>query len=163
MATRSVIAKIEAKGIGGADDTILAIYCHNDGYLSNNGKILDQHYADEDKVDILLYKGDLSSLDENIGEKINFDDIELRHKNKQCMFYARDRGEENREAVTLKNETELLKHAFEVCDAEVVYMFAFGSWYVYDNSNEIGNCSYQFIELEEALYVPNYDYDCNII
>ena len=152
MATRSIIAVIEAKGIGGADDTIKAIYCHNDGYLSNNGKILDQHYRDEDKVDILLYKGDLSSLDENIGEKINFDDIELRHKNKQCMFYARDRGEENREAITLKDESALLEHAFEVCDAEVVYMFAFGSWYVYDNSDAIGNTSHQFIELEEALY-----------
>ena len=43
-------------------------------------------------------------------------------------------------------------------------MYAFGSWYVYDNSNVIGNTSYQFIELEEALYVPcNYEYDCNII
>ena len=152
MATRSVIAVIEAKGIGGADDTIKAIYCHNDGYLSNNGKILDQHYQSEDKVNTLLYKGDLSSLDENIGEKINFDDIELRRKNKQCMFYTRDRGEENREATTLKNETELLEFAFEQCDAEVVYMFAYGSWYVYDNSNAIGNASYQFIELEEALY-----------
>ena len=155
MATRSVIAVIEAKGIGGADDTIKAIYCHNDGYLSNNGKILDQHYANEDEVNELLAHGDLSSLDENIGEKINFDDIELRRKNKQCMFYARDRGEENREAITLKNETELLEHAFEYCDAEVVYMFAYGSWYVYDNNNTIGNCSYQFIELEEALYVVN--------
>ena len=50
MATRSVIAVLEAKGIGGADDTIKAIYCHNDGYLSNNGKILDQHYRDEDNI-----------------------------------------------------------------------------------------------------------------
>ena len=51
----------------------------------------------------------------------------------------------------LKNETELLKHAFEYYDADVVYMFAYGSWYVYDNSNAIGDSSYQFIELEEAL------------
>ena len=42
--------------------------------------------------------------------------------------------------------------AFQQCDAEVVYMFAYGSWYVYDNSTAIGNASYQFIELEEALY-----------
>ena len=137
MATRSVIAKIEAKGIGGADDTILAIYCHNDGYLSNNGKILDQHYRDEDKVNELLAEGDCSSLRDTIAN---------------TTFYARDRGEDNKEAVTLKNETELLKHAFESCDAEVVYMFAYGTWYVYDNSNKIGDSSYQFIELDEALY-----------
>jgi len=148
MATRSIIAKLDDKGIQ-------AIYCHNDGYLSNNGKILDQHYADEDKVDELIAHGDVSSLDENIGEKINFGDIELRRNNKQCMFYARDNDEDEDsvKVVTLKNETELLKHAFEKCDAEVVYMFAYGSWYVYDNSNKIGNTSYQFIELEEALYV----------
>ena len=158
MATRSVIARLDNNGIK-------AIYCHNDGYLSNNGKILDQHYQDEDKVEEVLAHGDLSSLDENIGEKINFDDIEVRKKNKQCMFYFRDRKETK---VPMYNEfdeeLDLLEWSMESCDAEVVYMFAFGSWYVYDNSNEIGNCSHQFIELEEALYVPcNYDYDCNII
>ena len=50
---------------------------------------------------------------------------------------------------------ELLEHAFESCDAEVVYMFAYGTWYVYDNSNKIGDSSYQFIELDEALYTVN--------
>ena len=137
MATRSVIAKIEAKGIGGADDTILAIYCHNDGYLSNNGKILDQHYANKDDVNELLAGGDISSLRDTIAN---------------TTFYARDRGEENKEATNLNNETKLLEFAFEECDAEVVYMFAYGSWYVYDNSNKIGDSSYQFIELDEALY-----------
>ena len=131
MATRSVIAKLDDRGIQ-------AIYCHNDGYLSNNGKILDQHYQNEVKVDNLIAQGDASSLKDTIEDTI---------------FYHRDRGEDNKEAVNLNNETKLLEHAFESCDAEVVYMFAYGSWYVYDNSNAIGNKSYQFIELDEALYV----------
>ena len=130
MATRSVIAKLDDKGVQ-------AIYCHNDGYLSNNGKILDQHYQNEVKVDNLIAQGDASSLKDTIEDTI---------------FYMRDRGEENKEATNLNNETKLLEFAFESCDAEVVYMFAYGSWYVYDNSNAIGNSSYQFIELEEALY-----------
>jgi len=130
MATRSIIAKLDDKGVQ-------AIYCHNDGYLSNNGKILDQHYQNEVKVDNLIAQGDASSLKDTIEDTI---------------FYHRDRGEDNKEAVNLNNETKLLEHAFESCDAEVVYMFAYGSWYVYDNSNKIGNTSYQFIELEEALY-----------
>ena len=130
MATRSVIAKLDDKGVQ-------AIYCHNDGYLSNNGKILDQHYQNEVKVDNLIAQGDCSSLKDTIEDTI---------------FYHRDRGEDNKEAVNLNNETKLLEHAFESCDAEVVYMFAYGSWYVYDNSDKIGNSSYQFIELEEALY-----------
>ena len=130
MATRSVIAKLDDRGIQ-------AIYCHNDGYLSNNGKILDQHYANEVKVDNLIAQGDASSLKDTIEDTI---------------FYHRDRGEDNKEAVNLNNETKLLEHAFESCDAEVVYMFAYGTWYVYDNSNKIGDSSYQFIELDEALY-----------
>ena len=130
MATRSVIAKLDDRGIQ-------AIYCHNDGYLSNNGKILDQHYQNEVKVDNLIAQGDASSLKDTIEDTI---------------FYHRDRGEDNKEAVNLNNETKLLEHAFESCDAEVVYMFAYGSWYVYDNSNKIGDSSHQFIELDEALY-----------
>ena len=131
MATRSVIAKLDDKGIQ-------AIYCHNDGYLSNNGKILDQHYKNEVKVDNLIAQGDASSLKDTIEDTI---------------FYHRDRGEDNKEAVNLNNETKLLEHAFESCDAEVVYMFAYGSWYVYDNSNAIGDSRYQFVELEDGLYV----------
>ena len=131
MATRSIIAKLDDNGLE-------AIYCHNDGYLSNNGKILDQHYADKDKVNELLAGGDISSLKDTIEDTI---------------FYMRDRGEKYKQATFLHDETELIKFAFEECDAEVVYMFAYGSWYVYDNSNAIGDSSYQFIELEEALYV----------
>ena len=130
MATRSIIAKLD-------DNGVQAIYCHNDGYLSNNGKILDQHYQNEVKVDNLIAQGDASSLKDTIEDTI---------------FYMRDRSEKNKEATNLNNETKLLEFAFESCDAEVVYMFAYGSWYVYDNSNKIGNTSYQFIELEEALY-----------
>ena len=130
MATRSVIAKLDDNGLE-------AIYCHNDGYLSNNGKILDQHYANKDDVNELLAGGDISSLKDTIEDTI---------------FYMRDRGEKYKQATFLHDETELIKFAFEECDAEVVYMFAFGSWYVYDNSNKIGNTSHQFIELEEALY-----------
>ena len=131
MATRSIIAKLDDKGVQ-------AIYCHNDGYLSNNGKILDQHYTHEVHVNQLLAEGDISSLRDTIEDS---------------TFYMRDRGEKYKEATNLHNETKLLEFAFESCDAEVVYMFAYGAWYVYDNTDAIGNSSYQFIELEEALYV----------
>ena len=140
MATRSVIAKLDRKNYEEGGEYIEAIYCHNDGYLSNNGKLLDQHYQGIDNVNQLLAEGDISSLKDTISDTI---------------FYHRDRGEDNKEAVTLKDETELLEHAFQQCDAEVVYMFAYGTWYVYDNSTTIGGASYQFIELDEALYTVN--------
>jgi len=145
MATRAIIAKLDDKGVK-------AIYSHSDNYLAHTGKILDQHYANEDKVNELLAHGDVSIVDENIGVKIDFNDYKLRAANKQCLFYDRDRGEKYKQAEQFKDENVLLKYAFEECDVDLAYMFAYGSWYVYDNSDKIGNTSYQFIELEEALY-----------
>ena len=142
MATRAIIAKLD-------ENDIQAIYSHSDNYLEHTGKILDQHYANEDKVDELLAHGDVSIIDENIGVKIDFNDYKLRAENKQCLFYARDRGEKYKQAEQLKDESALLKHAFEYYDVNVVYLYAFGSWYVYDYYN-----SNQFEELEEVLYVP---------
>ena len=147
MSTRSVIAKLDSK-----TKKIKAVYCHNDGYLAHNGCILDSHYQYESKVDEFLKHGDISSLGNNIGVKVDFNDYKTVKLNEQCRFYGRDRGEENREATIVKNESALLEHAFEYCDAEYVYMFAYGTWYVYDNSNAIGDSSHQFIELDEALY-----------
>ena len=139
MATRACIAKLDDKGV-------LAIYSHSDNYLAHTGIILDKHYQDESKVDELLSHGDVSIINENIGVKLDFMDYKSFHENKQCRFYGRDRGED-RKAEQLKDETELLEFAFEQCGADYVYMYAYGSWYVYDYDN-----SNQFEELEEVLY-----------
>ena len=141
MATRSVIAKLDNKGAK-------AIYCHSDGYLEHVGRVLDGHYRDESKVDELLEHGDVSSLNENIGEKLPFNDYMLFHEKKQCRFYHRDRGEDKKEAATLGGENELVKFATEKCDAEYIYMFAYGSWYVYDVYNNS-----EFVELEDEIAV----------
>ena len=142
MATRATIAKLDNNGVK-------AIYLHSDGYLEYTGRILDEHYRDESKLNELLAHGDVSSLNENIGEKLPFNDYMLFHEKKQCRFYHRDRGEDKKEAATLGGENELVKFATEKCDAEYIYMFAFGSWYVYDVYNNS-----EFVELEEELYVP---------
>ena len=39
MATRSRI------GIQLADESILSVYCHWDGYLAHNGKMLQEYYS----------------------------------------------------------------------------------------------------------------------
>ena len=141
MATRSVIAKLDSK-----TKKIKAVYCHNDGYLKHVGTILDSHYQDESKVDELLKHGDLSSLGNNIGEKINWDDFELAHYNQQCMFYVRDRGEKRKPAAILEDDIALIEFANEDCDAQFIYMYAFGAWYVY----AIGK-DHQFKELDDIL------------
>ena len=60
MATRSRI------GIENEDGTVSSIYCHWDGYVSNNGKILVTHYTDRQKVKELIELGDISTLAENV-------------------------------------------------------------------------------------------------
>ena len=60
MGTRSTIA------LEFADGTVEQVYCHWDGYLSNNGQILAQHYMDPFKVRDLVALGGFSSLDTTV-------------------------------------------------------------------------------------------------
>ena len=146
MATRSTIAKL------GKDGIIKSVYCHSDGYLEYNGKILNEYYKDESKVDELLAHGDISSLNKNIGVKIDFMDYELRAKNEQCRFYHRDRGEDLM-FNEFESDIEYIEWANGVANG-FIYLYAFGAWYVYDNGfvRTYGNASHKFVELEEALY-----------
>ena len=146
MATRAIIAKLDDKGVK-------AIYNHSDGYLEHAGRILAEHYKDENKVDELLAQGDVSIIDENIGVKIDFNDYKTRYANKQCKFYMRDRGEKYKQAEQLKDENELIEFSNN-CDVDFIYMFAYGYWYVYDIHNgEAYNEINRFKELEDELYV----------
>jgi len=148
MATRSTIAKL------GKDGIIKAVYCHSDGYLEHNGKVLNEYYKDESKVDELLAHGDISSLDQNIGEKLPFNDYMLFHEKKQCRFYYRDRGEDLM-FNEFESDTEYLEWAGDVANG-FIYLYTYGAWYVYDN--KFVKCydeplpTYKFVELEEALY-----------
>lgn len=103
MATRSHIGKKLSDG------TIKFIYCHWDGYPEYNGKILKEHYTDEAKIDALLELGNISSLNEEIGEKHDFNDHDLIVENKWVNAYGRDLGDMNQEAGIVKNVNELNK------------------------------------------------------
>jgi len=101
MGTRSTIA------IQNTDGTVTGIYCHWDGYTSHNGAILAENYTTEDTVRELIALGDLSSLGEKIGDKVDFDDY--KSHNGQCVAYGRDRGERGVEAATHDSWTALLE------------------------------------------------------
>jgi uncharacterized cysteine cluster protein YcgN (CxxCxxCC family) len=62
------------------DGIVKTIYCHWDGYLSNNGKILLSSYNTIERVEELLSFGDCSSLDDDLTK---------------CEFYGRDRNEKD--------------------------------------------------------------------
>jgi hypothetical protein len=60
MGTRSTIA------LEFADGSVSQVYCHWDGYLSNNGEILRSNYMDPFRVRELIDLGDFSSLRESV-------------------------------------------------------------------------------------------------
>lgn len=96
MGTRSTIA------IEFADSTVQQIYCHWDGYLDHNGKILQEHYSDPFKLSKLIDLGDMSSLAPNIGTQHAFE----KAPPGECTFYGRDRHENGRGARRFKDITE---------------------------------------------------------
>ena len=122
MATRSMIAATTEKGL------IKAIYCHWDGYVSHNGKILFENYTYEDKVQKLLDLGDLSSLGEEPIDDPQGWDYTKEHDFTKCVSY-KARGEKNVEARLYNNEEKLLEGA-KNCGAEFVYLWKEGRWYV---------------------------------
>ena len=119
MATRSTIA------LEYADGTVDKVYCHWDGYLDNNGKILFEHYKDPFKLRGLMDLGDISSLGPGIGDKHDFDKAA---DYADTTFYGRDRGETGTGAQRYKDYADYRANAqFE----EYNYILRKdGNWYV---------------------------------
>ena len=113
MATRSTIAKL------GKDGIIKVVYCHNDGYLEYNGKMLNEYYQDESKVDELLAHGDISSLNKNIGVKIDWLDYELRTKNEQTLKLYKQVGRDVFKEMFPNGIAEAFKKAEETSQEEL--------------------------------------------
>jgi hypothetical protein len=111
MATRSNI------GILNSDGTVDYIYCHFDGYVEHNGKILNEHYQTESKIHRLMELGDLSVLGPEIGEQQDFE----RPVKGTCLAYSRDRGETGVEARKC-SYVDYTKEYFE----EYIYLFTPG-------------------------------------
>lgn len=119
MATRSTIA------LEFADGTVGQIYCHWDGYLDHNGKILLDHYSNPYVLRDLIDLGDLSSLGLRIGTQHEFD----TRVEGECTFYGRDRGEDDVAAHYFKDFADYEQnHQYE----EFEYILRKdGQWYVY--------------------------------
>jgi len=83
-----------------------SVYCHFDGYLSHNGKILFEHYTTLASALKLVSEGDMSvlapSCDKPDGH--TFDDPVKGY----CIYYGRDRGEN-------KPNNGLVKKLISVC------------------------------------------------
>lgn len=108
------------------DGSYITSYCHWDGYLSHNGKILLDNYNTNEKVKELVELGDLSILGSVIGEKTEFD-VKVKG---QCTAYRRDRGECWNEVKPLLSINYLnLVSYLSKSDEEYLYIWQEGEWY----------------------------------
>ena len=136
MATRSTIS-IRLK-----NGSINSVYCHWDGYLSNNGSILLNYYKSPIRVKRLVAGGDISSLgkflnprkstfhyeiDYNKGKRVKTNkkhSHETKHKYVTC-FYKRDRQESDCDMKIFHGVDEIQFEEFNY-----LYEEASKKWYV---------------------------------
>lgn len=119
MGTRSTIA------VQRADGSVVQTYCHWDGYIDHNGRILQEFYNDQELAEKLVSLGDMSSLGprcEPAGEH-SFED---REDGVTC-YYGRDRGETDCEPVVFADEEEYLR---KFAGQEYDYLFKDDKWLV---------------------------------
>ena len=131
MGTRSTIA------LEFADGTVEQVYCHWDGYLEHNGKLLAEHYSNPFILRDLIDLGDISSLGKIVGTKHPFSphaDVTQKALYEAAMeqgattFYGRDRGETGCEAKKFASFADYkANHQYE----EYEYILRTdGLWYV---------------------------------
>ena len=102
MSTRSYIT------MKTGDDTYRGVYCHYDGYLEYNGRLLLEHYNTQERVEKLLSLGCISSLKEKLepeaGSRHCFDTPDKD----VTVFYGKDRGEKDRKLLPApKNNSKI--------------------------------------------------------
>lgn len=107
-----------------ADGSFKSIYCHWDGYLSHNGKLLLNHYSTQERVEALITPGDISSLaascDKPDGHSYN------NRVDGYTVYYGRDRGEDGVEPRCGSSAEEAAKNN----DQEYNYRWNGEQWFV---------------------------------
>lgn len=119
MATRSGI------GIEQDDGTVVAVYCHSDGYPEGVGRTLQEHYLDPTKVVSLVLLGSISSLGSEIGKRHPFRD----RGGDWTTFYGRDRGDPGTGPKTFVDR-ESWREDVRRSGIEFVYLFTAGGWLI---------------------------------
>ena len=141
MGTRSRIGVMHG-------DVLKSVYCHWDGYLDNNGRILLNHY-DSAKANHLVALGDISSLDINVEIPEGVEHSYQVPLKGITVFYGRDRGEEGNE-FAVDHDFESFMKRVDDSSAEYYYIMKDGEWFVGDNYGSTP-MSGRLVPLAEAL------------
>ena len=159
MATRSTIS------LEFADGTIGQVYCHWDGYLAHNGKMLMEYYSNPFILRDLIDLGSLSSLQPTIGTKHPFSMFEANMTQDEfanlyrdmCTFYGRDRGESQYQATYFKDyEHFLVDGQQEEYDYLLRNVDGKPTWFVSDHGGDFQLLTVALIEdiLENVEVLP---------
>ena len=148
MGTRSTIA------LEFADGTVEQVYCHWDGYLAHNGKILRDNYSNPFILRDLIDLGDISSLGKIVGTKHPFSPhegetqkalYEAAQAAGATTFYGRDRGETGVEAKKFKDFNDYkANHQYEEYEYILRNVDGKATWFVAEHSN-------RYVELNAAI------------
>jgi len=155
MGTLSMIGRYNEDG------SVTAVYCHWDGYVAHNGKILDEHYTTDEKIQDLISLGDLSGLGAELGEKhpfslVGYDEAEraeweAKLKDKSwCTFYHRDRGE-TLNCYQFEDVSDYRKNGPSMNGAEYLYLWDSEAWFV---TKTHGDNAGVWDDVREALKDP---------
>jgi len=159
MATRSTIS------LEFADGTIGQVYCHWDGYLSHNGKMLMEYYSNPFILRDLIDLGDISSLRPSIGTKHPFSQFDNGMSTEEfnalyqdmTTFYGRDRGEDNTKVRYFKDyEHFLVDGQEEEYDYILRNVNGKATWFVSDHGGDFQSLAGALIEeiLENVEVLP---------
>lgn len=142
MGTRSRIGVMHG-------DKCKSVYCHWDGYLDHNGRMLMEHY-DSTKANFLVALGDLSSLRPDVFVAEGVEHSFEQPAEDICIFYGRDRGETGTDFKTDMTFEEFLERA-DGCCAEYYYIMKDGEWYVGTTYKSDAKMGHKLVPLAEAL------------
>jgi hypothetical protein len=161
MSTKSSIA------LEYADGTVESVYCHFDGYIDHNGKLLFQHWRDPFRLQQLIDQGDLSALGQELGQKHYIrnpyawgtDDF-VAWKNRYsnwCKFYGRDNQENDCQKKSFRDILQYLENQ-QWQDYNYILRLIDGvaTWFVSIYSER------KFVNLVDAFHdsnILNYDLD----
>jgi len=126
MATRSAIGYKLPTG------EVRGIYCHWDGYVENNGKLLQENYQAAYKIAAMVELGDMSALAAEVAD---------------CVYYGRDKGESDVATQTYNDVDDYVTHYADGC--EYMYLWNGNEWIV-TNGDLVFNRVEDLLELEAA-------------
>ena len=155
MGTRSTIA------LEFADGTVEQVYCHWDGYLEHNGRILQDHYSNPFILRDLIDMGDISSLGRIVGTKHPFSPHEGETQKAlydaaveagATTFYGRDRGETGVDSKKFKDFNDYkANHQYEEYEYILRNVDGKAVWFVAEHGNTYAPLAELLLTIEETV------------